>query len=296
MGSDLSDTLNKVLKFDDSKLSELEKLPEPGRTLMYSMLKRNRAARLRTASDGLNAFGINPTVYDLPKVEAPFFEKKINLLYVGVTLTVILLITLWFFAQNYMPLNISSDEPVKQTDSTNLISAPTDQIAENYEDPNQPANKEDFKTKPDEKAALLPGVMKVEVYPWAYVEIDGKDYGPTPLKEAVSLPSGRHTIKLVHPKFPVYERRLRIRPGAETNIKINFTEIVGYLDCKIEPWGEVYINNQHKGTTPLKPIALLPGDYLLTVTNASFGRREKRIKISEKETTTFELNFNSVIN
>lgn len=295
IGKDLSETINKILNFDEARLLELEVLPDPARLVIRSMLKKNKAARLKNASDGLSMFGINATVYDLPKddIELTFFRKKNNLLLIGIPLVIILLISLWMFARNSSFINPASVEPLVQTDSTFINTPDQDQIAANTEEESPVETKKEIKGGEEESFIALPGMMKIEVFPWAYVEIDGKDLGATPLKEPVSLPAGRHTIKLSHPDFPVYTRRLRVRPGEQQSLKINFNELVGYLECKVEPWGDVYINNVFKGTTPIKPIVLLPGSYLLTVTNPAFGRSEKRIRISEKETTTFELNFKS---
>src|SRR5690606_38828960 len=292
VGKDLSGTINNILNFDEAKLVELENIDNPSKLLISSMLKKNKAARLKSASDGLSMFGINATVYDLPKddIELTFFRRRNNLLLIGIPVIIILLISLWMFAKDSPLINFSSKEPMLQTDSTFLFSPDQEQTAVNTEEEPPVETKKESREE-DAATAALPGMMKVEVFPWAYVEVDGKDYGATPLKEPISVPAGRHTIKLTHPEFPVYTRRLRVRAGEEHSLKINFNELVGYLECKVEPWGDVYINNVFKGTTPIKPIVLLPGSYLLTVTNPAFGKSEKRIRISEKETTTFELNF-----
>jgi len=50
-----------------------------------------------------------------------------------------------------------------------------------------------------QQSPQAPGYLTVAIKPWAQVEIDGKNYGLSPLVE-IALPSGPHTINLKNPK------------------------------------------------------------------------------------------------
>jgi serine/threonine-protein kinase len=59
------------------------------------------------------------------------------------------------------------------------------------------------------------------VRPYAYVTVDGKDYGATPLPP-ISLTTGKHTVVLKHPKFKTHTLELLVKPGA--SVEYNFRE------------------------------------------------------------------------
>jgi len=73
---------------------------------------------------------------------------------------------------------------------------------------------------------------------------------------------------------------------------IDFKYSVGYLMCNINPWGDVYINGELKGTTPLRaPILLYPGSYTLTVANPQYGKKEVIIDVKARDTLNYNFNF-----
>ena len=102
-------------------------------------------------------------------------------------------------------------------------------------------------------------------------------------------------MKLVHPDFPPYIRRIKISNDKIESVKINFRELTGSLDCKVLPWGEVYIDGKHVGTTPLRePINLYPGKYDVQITNKQFADTlQKTVKISAQDTTEVTFSFES---
>lgn len=76
------------------------------------------------------------------------------------------------------------------------------------------------------------------------------------------------------------------------SISINFNNLVGHLECKINPWGNIYINRKLYGTTPLRePLALMPGSYHVIITNPNYGKVDTTINIYAKETVEFIYNF-----
>jgi serine/threonine protein kinase len=57
----------------------------------------------------------------------------------------------------------------------------------------------------DIKLQPFAGYLKLSVRPWADVYIDGRYYETTPIADAIQLPAGRHTIKLINPSFLTHE-------------------------------------------------------------------------------------------
>lgn len=62
---------------------------------------------------------------------------------------------------------------------------------------------------------LLPqkGFLHLQVVPWAEVYINGEYRETTPLKEPISLPSGKYEIKLINPGYQTWKDSVIILPG-----------------------------------------------------------------------------------
>ena len=58
------------------------------------------------------------------------------------------------------------------------------------------------------------GFLRVLVYPWASVEIDGHTVGTTPFAVPLTLPPGKHRVRLTNPYFEPIEKEVAIDRGA----------------------------------------------------------------------------------
>ncbi|HSD27535.1 MAG TPA: serine/threonine-protein kinase [Vicinamibacteria bacterium] len=73
------------------------------------------------------------------------------------------------------------------------------------------------------EAAPAPGFLLVVVSPWADVTIDGQSAGQTPLVR-IPLPPGPHTVRLTHPAFHPYPRRVTVRSGETTRLTVDLAQ------------------------------------------------------------------------
>jgi predicted Ser/Thr protein kinase len=71
--------------------------------------------------------------------------------------------------------------------------------------------------------AAAPGFLLVVVSPWANVAIDGEPAGQTPLAR-VSLAAGAHTVRLTHPDYQPYPRRVVVKSGETTRLAVDLTQ------------------------------------------------------------------------
>jgi serine/threonine protein kinase len=67
------------------------------------------------------------------------------------------------------------------------------------------------------------GTLRLRVVPWAEVSLDGRVLGTTPLSP-VSLPPGRHTVRLQHPSYRPLNKRLIIRAGETFELDVDLRE------------------------------------------------------------------------
>ena len=67
------------------------------------------------------------------------------------------------------------------------------------------------------------GTVRIHVFPYADVFIDGKQVGKGTMDLQVTVPAGDHRLRLVHPAFPEKNLTLHVKPGAneEQDILLN---------------------------------------------------------------------------
>ena len=298
----ISHTINNILNFnEENDLNKLSSLPENVREAVKNMLRKNFSKRTKSALEALNYFGIQGKIYSPVESESNIKFKKIKktILYSSAAAVLVLALIGLLINKN---LNQNNEQDfLKNQKNKNENSYPhKSQITQNKieSDKNNSniiehkSSGEDLNLKNDNAAKTSFGRLFVEVNPWAEIYLDDKKVDTTPLKNYIRLEKGEHELKLIHPDYPPYVSKISIAPDEIKNIKINFTDYVGYLDCKIYPWGDIYINGEYKTTTPVrKPIPLIPGSYTLLIKNPGFDNIEKQIVITAKETCSLKLNF-----
>ena len=57
------------------------------------------------------------------------------------------------------------------------------------------------------------GFLELQVIPWAEVYINGVYQETTPLSKPLSLPTGKHELKLVNPNFSTWTDSIEINAG-----------------------------------------------------------------------------------
>jgi serine/threonine protein kinase len=131
--------------------------------------------------------------------------------------------------------------------------------------------------------------------PYTTIWIDSQEIGQIPLNKTVSLPAGIHDLKLLHKDFPAYSQKLQILPGENQIMHLSLDTLFGYLNCRIYPWGELYLDGIYKGQSPfLKPLILAPGKHLLTISNPTWPEFRDTIMIFRKDTTNYRINFEQI--
>jgi len=151
----------------------------------------------------------------------------------------------------------------------------------------------DEPTTDNEKGIVRSGTFYVECFPWADIYINNEFMKTTPLREAISMPEGEYSIRLVHPDYPVYTGKIIINPNRTTNLKISLDTLFAYLSCRVYPWGDVYVNNVLKGTTPLKNlIRIMPGvNNKILIKNSSFKDIDTVVRAERGDTVSLRISF-----
>ncbi len=295
LGEDISKTINKVLNYNVSQIiDKIKNLPENIQQALQSMLQKNLRNRAKSAAEVLNLLGVEEEIQNRITKEIYFKRRSKRVIYI--TLPIIILISVFAFL--YFRTDIISKKNSYAYNKPKYDSDVEEHFfkkEENYLAPLEVTKNEAQKAANkivDVNSASIPGQLFIECLPWADVYIGKEKIDTTPLSKNISLKPGNYEMRLVHPDFPVYSKKIKIQSNRIDSVSINFNNMVGRLECKINPWGNIYINRKLYGTTPLRePLALMPGYYHLIITNPNYGKVDTTIKINAKETIEYIYNF-----
>jgi hypothetical protein len=295
--------VKKILAF---QVEQLDRLVEVSSIEFVNFLKLLMAPkkqnRFASSKDALHAFDRRDSNIFLSV--SPLYTSPKNRLFLILSGAVLFIVALILFLPNRVadskkinqtgiPLDSDSTSLSAMKDSSRKFSANTSLRAANELD-QKSASPLPKAVLPAEvhQAALDSGVVLVTSTPWAKVYIDDKFIGETPFGKPLALAAGKHSILFVHPSFDPIAQTINVLPLKEIPVNGNFFETVGYLNCLVTPWAEVYINDQYKDTTPLdKPIMLSPGKYQVRFKNASFQDIVREVLVRSKDTISIVISF-----
>jgi serine/threonine-protein kinase len=73
---------------------------------------------------------------------------------------------------------------------------------------------------PPPTVAAADGLLRIVVYPYADVSVDGKPVGTSPPLPPLKLPAGMHTIELSHPTYKPLLKTVTVRSGETTRLEV----------------------------------------------------------------------------
>jgi len=148
---------------------------------------------------------------------------------------------------------------------------------------------ENNESKIIEKKSFEPAKLYFQILPWANIVVDSNKIQNT--DEGINLEPGLHKIEISNPGYPTYLTDMKLNSGDIKYFKVHLDTLFGYLECKIFPWGEVFIDGKHTGQTPfLKPIMLNPGKHSISIHNPEYDTINKSFFIVKQETLKYEIN------
>ena len=136
------------------------------------------------------------------------------------------------------------------------------------------------------------GELMLETTPWVSIYSDSGFIDTTPIKKTIKAQAGILSLRLKNPAYPDYTLQTQIRANKITSVRINLDTLFGKIDCKILPWGDIYINGKFRAQSPLKaPILLLPGEYTVMIKHPDFSPTTQKIQVKKNEMTVVKHNF-----
>ncbi len=136
------------------------------------------------------------------------------------------------------------------------------------------------------------GYISIACVPWARIYVDQEYAGTTPIAGTVKVPAGRHSVTFSNPLFVPITKNIFVEPKSLTSIDANFYDDAGYVFVNALPWGEVYVDDQYRDTTPLRsPLVVSAGIRRIRVHNPSYGDFIKAVNVAKGDTLKLVVNF-----
>lgn len=304
-------TLNEIMGFDEGNISNRVKdLPEQIGNLLSKLLQKNLSKRYDSAREILNELNIpdeQPTMTVEQYERESGRSKKLLWLMAIVSVVAILIIIMMKLENPGVESNLNPENK-EISNSTDTVGRNNSESGINRDEINQdevnPANLnkplvEQGNNKTDQDQSQNVPVVKygqllVNVSPYAEVFIDGERIGLTPFTKPLVYQEGEHTIKLVHPDYPVFSDVVNVIQGETTRFRVSLESTIGYIRCRVAPWGNVYVNEDFKGTTPLPEkelIRVAPGPVRLVIKHPSYKDIDTAFTISRGDTLNFRFTF-----
>lgn len=315
LAGNFNETINKIGNFKNSDIYNFaQSLPHDIWEVVNVLLKRNPEERAESANEILNYFNVRVEQDSLP-IKPRHINKWIILI------VLILLFAaglIWLAGSIDFTGKSKSEPPQKDKGASDTIATSPPALVE------YPVNREEVNMKPEvdkktnevteaeknsgqenknnskkadnlpgdeiekEEAAIKYGSVFIECHPWADVYVDSVKIDTLPLEKPLELETGIHLIELKHPQLPDFEKELMVSPGKIDSVNVNLEKLFGYLDCKVFPWGNIYIDDQFISESPLDhPLELEPGKYELKITHPDYPDTIKKVEIKEKDTLNY---------
>jgi serine/threonine-protein kinase len=308
LGKDVNESINNIISFRDEELNgELNNLSENFSKLIKELLHRNPEFRISSCAEALKIIGLEIQEKGNGRTEKKKRTMKILPFVIIGSACIVIIYFLIFFERSSLS-DIENESLPLEYDSSKLLSnkIPEQSIEVNdssisnkkvaIQNPNKLVSLKVTTENPDTPLITKEkgndneiiekyGDLHIECYPWGDIYIDSRKVDTTPLNKPIKLNTGEYLLRLIHPDYPEFDQKIDIFDGETTSVKVNLDTLFGYLDCRIYPWGEIFINGEKRGDTPLeKPLRLFPGEYQLTVKNPNYRSKTDYIVVDRNDT------------
>jgi serine/threonine-protein kinase len=304
-------TLNEIIGFDENSIKNVsQNLPENLKEILFKLLRKSLSGRYNSAAEVLRELNaeIEQSTITIDQFEKASNRSKKILLFTAIISVVAIFIMILVKLENPLQegnqnpstestqTNNSNPDRTQQRDIAKNDSLETDKTNENIL--NKPLVETEQNTKPNQSnnttnqpPIVRYGNLMVNVSPYAEVYIDGERIGFTPISRPLTLTEGEHSVKLVHPDYPVYSEVVKVSQGQTTRFRVSLESTIGYIRCRVLPWGNVFVNDDFKGITPLPEkelIRVAPGPVRLVIKNPSYKDVDTAFTISKGDTLNFK--------
>ncbi|MDE3057379.1 MAG: serine/threonine protein kinase [Bacteroidota bacterium] len=306
-GSSYAECLGKILNFR-GELPEALMLHFSAdfKSFLAKLIAPEKAQRYTTATEALKEISHTTTAH---AHEKPVRSYRATVALTSLTVIVMAALTIFFSSHRKENNSFSPVSPTLK--ETTAVSEPSELKNSLREDAVPPSTSLDhfpqqlvIRKSPVEHsmsaenaaskndASPDSGYLAITCIPGGKVFIDNQFIETTPVAGTVKVKAGNHTVTFVNPYFDPVMKTITIQKDAQTDVKVNFLDNAGYLFVSADPWADVYIDGQHRDTTPLsKPIILSAGVKKIRLYNPAFKDYETTVTIISHDTVRVTYSF-----
>ena len=129
-------------------------------------------------------------------------------------------------------------------------------------------------------------ISRLTTEPWADVYDKGVKLGTTPLAAPLHLAGGIQRLVLRNPAFPPVELPLNLTQKA-TRLDVPLARQTVRVQANVTPWGELYVDGEHVGTTPLgRPLYVSPGTHTVRISHPQLSALEQEFTAGKGDGVT----------
>lgn len=302
LGKDVVETVNNILNFGKSEKENLLKELTPAESsLIGKLLRVNGDEPYISAVEILESLQVDVTTTSALR---RIFTRRKNLTLVFYLLIFLILSESLFFLYVLASRYYTSHYQYPKTTILRNEITGIDTTSSSQQKPSGDTVKVDAANPvlvkaaeslaTDNQAAIESGEgeLMLETTPWVNIYSDSGFVDTTPIKKPIKAQAGNLTLRLKNPAYPDYTFQTNIRPNRTTSVRINLDTLFGKVDCKILPWGDIYINGKFRAQSPLKsPLLLLPGEYTVMIKHPDYQPTTQKIQVVKNQMTIIKHNF-----
>ena len=95
-----------------------------------------------------------------------------------------------------------------------------------------------------------------------------------------------------NPNFAPIVKELEVQSKLLSTVEVNFLKTSGYIFVSVEPWAEIYVDDQYRDTTPLsKPIVVSAGTRRLRLHNPAYKDIVRNLTVDPGDTVRLNFSF-----
>lgn len=297
-GSTVTECMKKVSAFTAAELDRFSSVASPEFVaFLKGLMHPKREERFGSADDALAALNERPSAIFAVPASAAKKRAPMNLLIAAAAFIVLAvsIVAFWPFGGTEPPVvTVPESDTARVADDGAVPPEQRDNGRWMTAGPVQERRKEEAAPAMARPAAAVPdsGRIIVASTPWAKVFVDNQLVGETPIARPVVLAAGVHTVTFSNPSFEPIVRMVTVEAGREQTVTGDFLERVGYLFCTVAPWGEVFVDDVYKDTTPLsKPFIVTAGVRKVRFRNPNFAEIVRDVTVPPRDTVRLTITF-----
>ena len=146
-----------------------------------------------------------------------------------------------------------------------------------------------------ELRSLLVAIKATSVPDKAKVFVDGSYVGDTP-QSLQNILAGKHKVRIEMEGYEPYEQEVHVAGKEEYRVHATLQEKYARIRLDTDPaGGEVYLNNESRGKTPVLIDKLHDGEYTLKLVKRGFPEVERKVTLKKGEDLELKIPFERLL-